>query len=95
MQTQTLNYYRFWLVMVGIICAIMSLQAALGFVAGLALAFAGVILPMFKDKIMSITSKIEDKVEEKVSSRGKKEAVEEIEATTEDDKKEPEETKVA
>jgi len=72
MQTQTLNYYRFWLVMVGIICAIMSLHAALGFVAGLALAFAGVILPMFKDKIMSITSKIEDKVEEKVSSRGKK-----------------------
>ena len=95
MQKQTLNYYRFWLVMVGIICAIMSLHAFLGFVAGLALAFAGIILPMFKDKIMSITSKIEDKVEEKVSKRGKEEAVEEIETVSEGDKKESEEEKAA
>jgi Na+-translocating ferredoxin:NAD+ oxidoreductase RnfG subunit len=67
MQQQTLNYYRFWMVMVGAIGAIVSLHPFMGFIAGVALAFGGVVLPMFKGKIMSVTSKIENTVEQKVS----------------------------
>jgi hypothetical protein len=87
MQQQTLNYYRFWMVMVGIIGVILSLHPFMGFLAGLVLAFGGIVLPMFKGKIMSVSSKIEDKVGEKIAQNdGAPEAVVESQPVDEDNK---------
>jgi len=71
MQQQTANYYRFWLVMVGALAAILSLHPAVGFIAGLALVGAGVVLPLFQGKVMSLTTKVEKTVEQKISERTK------------------------
>ena len=91
MQQQTLNYYRFWMVMVGVVGLIVSLHWTLGLLAAVVLVIAGIVLPMFKGKIMSVSSKIEDTVEAKVAQHNENSSEAVVEAQAVD----PEENKAA
>ena len=71
MQRQSINYYRFWLVMAGGLCVVSALPSSLGFIAGLAIVALGVVLPIFSGKIIAAGDKIEHRVTDQMSKKGK------------------------
>ncbi len=74
---QTVNYYRFWLLMVGAIC-VATIHEGLALILGVGLLVLGLVLPIFSVKIMAMGSKIENTVGEKVADKKAKEAKEDV-----------------
>ncbi len=65
---QTINYYRFWLLMVGAVC-IASISPVIAVLIGLGAVGLGLVLPIFSKQIMAMGSKIETSVNKKVEKK--------------------------